>query len=269
MVREFRLDRVRMSETFKERLTELYTGPSKTARAFRYGLIAFDLLSIMLFIAIAPLPQTVVIEVIAFVVGLLILADFSARWWIAKDKVALMRRVYVIADIVVIATLLVSPFVEPDTAFMRILRGLRLVHSYHLLNDLRLANGFFRRHESTVISILNLFVFVFFTTSVVYTFFVNKSTGYTGYVDALYFTVTTLTTTGYGDITPTTIPGKLFSIAIMVVGVALFVQLARSIFIPSKAHYECTYCGLTEHDADAVHCKHCGNVVHIKTAGFV
>lgn len=257
-----------MPNTFKEQLTELYTGSSKTARRFRYGLIVFDLVSIAAFIAIAPLPQTLGLELAAFTVGLLILADFSARLWIARDKVALMRRVYVIADIVVIATLLISPFIAPDTAFVRILRGLRLVHSYHLLNDLRMANSFFRRHEQAVISLLNLFVFVFFTTSVVFTFFVNKEAGYAGYVDALYFTVTTLTTTGYGDITPTTIEGKLFSIVIMVVGVALFVQLARAIFIPAKVHHECKYCGLIEHDADAVHCKHCGNLVKIRTTGF-
>lgn len=257
-----------MIETFKETLTELYTGTSNGARAFRYSLIAFDFISILFFIAITPLGQTVQLEVIAFLVGLIILADFSARMWIARDRVALMRRVYVIADIVVIATLLISPFIDPDTAFLRILRGLRLVHSYHLLNDLRHVSGFFRRHERTVISVLNLFVFVFFTTSIVFTFFVDRAMGFTGYVDALYFTITTLTTTGYGDITPTTVPGKLFSVVIMVVGVALFVQLARAIFVPSKAFYECQHCGLSEHDADAVHCKHCGNLVKIRTVGL-
>ncbi|WP_223424916.1 potassium channel family protein [Tateyamaria pelophila] len=257
-----------MAETFKQTLTELYTGTSITARRFRYGLIGFDFISIFAFIAMAPLPQTFEIEVITFVFGLLILADFSARMWISNDRVALMRRVYVIADIVVIATLLISPIIEPDTAFVRILRGLRLVHSYHLLNDLRLASGFFRKHERTVISLLNLFVFVFFTTSVVFAYFFDQATGVAGYVDALYFTITTLTTTGYGDITPLTIPGKLFSVLIMIVGVALFVQLARAIFIPSKVHYECKHCGLSEHDADAVHCKHCGNLVKIKTPGF-
>ena len=56
---------------------------------------------------------------------------------------------------------------------------------------------------------MNLFVFVFFTTSVVFAFFSNEVDGYEAYVDALYFTVATLTTTGYGDITPTTRWGKL------------------------------------------------------------
>jgi len=32
-------------------------------------------------------------------------------------------------------------------------------------------------------------------------------------------------------------------------------------------HYTCPDCGLKEHDADAVHCKHCGRVLNIETAG--
>jgi voltage-gated potassium channel len=33
-------------------------------------------------------------------------------------------------------------------------------------------------------------------------------------------------------------------------------------------HFKCPDCGLTRHDADAVHCKHCGKVIHIETEGL-
>jgi voltage-gated potassium channel len=119
-----------------------------------------------------------------------------------------------------------------------------------------------------MIALINLFVFVFFTASFVFAVFAHETAGVAGYIDALYFTVSTLTTTGYGDITPTTASGKLFSVVIMVVGVSLFVQLVRAIFQPAKVEQECERCGLLRHDPDAVHCKHCGDVVHIKTPGF-
>ena len=121
--------------------------------------------------------------------------------------------------------------------------------------------------EDAVVAALNLIVFVFTTTSAVYTLLVTERTGWEAYVDALYFTVTTFTTTGYGDITPTTVGGKLAAICIMVLGVSLFLHLARVIVMPSKVNHTCPSCGLTRHDADAVHCKHCGAVVHIKTDG--
>ena len=86
-------------------------------------------------------------------------------------------------------------------------------------------------------------------------------------IDALYFTVATLTTTGYGDITMTTPGGKLLSVFIMVVGVALFVQLARAIFQPLKVQHKCSECGLTRHEPEATHCKHCGEPLRIETEG--
>ena len=257
-----------MAESFKDRLTELYTGTTPQARRFRYALIVFDFVTIVLFIVMAPMKETVSVEVFAFILGLIILADFSARLWIAEDRLAMFKRVYVIADVIVISALLVSPFIAPEIAFLRILRGLRLIHSYHLLNDLRERSAFFRTHEDAFIAAVNLFVFVFFTTSMVFAFFATKADGYEAYIDALYFTVTTLTTTGYGDITPTTPVQKLFSVMIMVVGVTLFVQLARAIFTPAKIRSECAECGLTRHDPDAVHCKHCGAVVKIETGGM-
>lgn len=44
----------------------------------------------------------------------------------------------------------------------------------------------------------------------------------TAYIDAVYWVITTLTTIGYGDITPVTIPAKLFTMIIMITGVVLY-----------------------------------------------
>lgn len=44
-----------------------------------------------------------------------------------------------------------------------------------------------------------------------------------GWVDALYFSVITISTVGYGDFSPQTAEGKLFTIAYLIVGIGLFV----------------------------------------------
>lgn len=49
------------------------------------------------------------------------------------------------------------------------------------------------------------------------------------WLDSLYFTVVTLATVGYGDITPKTDAGKLFTIFYIIVGITIFVALARVI----------------------------------------
>ncbi|SOE08292.1 voltage-gated potassium channel [Hoeflea halophila] len=245
----------------------LYTGQSQRARRFRYGLIAFDALTIAYFIAIAALPATPITTALNTGLGLLISLDLVARLWISDNLRRELTRIYTLADLIVVLSLFLAPLITENFAFLRVLRGLRLIHAYHLLRDLRRESLFFRRNEDAILAAVNLFVFIFVTTSLVFVLAFSKDAGIAGYVDALYFTVATLTTTGFGDITMETTSGKLLSVFIMVVGVALFVQLARAIFQPSKIKHKCPECGLNRHDLDAIHCKHCGELLNIETEG--
>ena len=104
-------------------------------------------------------------------------------------------------------------------------------------------------------------------TALVYVFQVRNNPLIDTYADALYFTVTALTTTGFGDITLTGTTGRMLSVAIMLVGVALFLRLVQTIFRPAKVRYTCPDCGLSRHDPDAIHCKHCGRTIKISTEG--
>lgn len=258
-----------MSESRLHReLRLLYQGRSKRAKRFRYALIVFDVASIVYFIGAAALPHSAVLTALNLGLGLVILLDFLARLWVEKERWKMLRRLYTLADLVVLVSILVAPFVTEDITFLRILRGLRLLHSYHLIADLRRDSALFRLHEDTFLAGMNLFVFIFVTTSMAFALFFEAHTGVDAYIDALYFTVATLTTTGYGDITLHSTAGKLFSVAVMVVGVALFVQFARALFQPNKVRYPCPTCGLNRHDPDAVHCKHCGELLKIPTGGF-
>jgi voltage-gated potassium channel len=89
------------------------------------------------------------------------------------------------------------------------------------------------------------------------------------YADALYFTITALTTTGFGDITLPGTVGRLITVVIMIFGVTLFLNLARVLFNPTKVRFNCPDCGLQRHDRDAVHCKACGNLLNIPDEGLV
>jgi len=257
-----------MAESWlKDKVRLLYTGASKAATRFRYGLIVFDILTIAFFIITAPDHPTPFILAADFLIGLVILADFLARLWIAPNKVSMLRQLYTLADILVILTLLLAPFIPANLSFLRVLRALRLLHSYHVLRDLRRETVFFRRNEEVIVACVNLGVFIFLTTALVFVLQHNSNPDIATYIDALYFTVATLTTTGFGDITMTGDVGRLLAVFIMVVGVALFLRLAQTVFRTQKTRYTCPDCGLTRHDPDAVHCKHCGKVIKIETEG--
>ena len=257
-----------MGESWLKRAVEdLYTGSNSRSTRFRYGLIFFDLATIAFFIVTAPDFPSRFILVADFVIGLFILADFLARLWIAPGKAKMLLQLYTLADILVILTLLLAPFITTTFGFLRVLRSLRLLHSYHVLRDLRRETAFFRRNEDVIVACVNLGVFIFVTTALVFTLEHRQNPDIANYVDALYFTVATLTTTGFGDITMKDDVGRLLAVVVMVVGVALFLRLAQAIFRPQKIRYTCPDCGLTRHDPDAVHCKHCGRTIKIETEG--
>ncbi|MDR9428026.1 MAG: ion channel [Salibaculum sp.] len=251
----------------RDRVRLLYEGRSKRAARFRYGLLGFDLVTIAFFLATAALPITRALLIADAMIGGLIALDLGLRFWIAEQKLRFLRRFYVIVDVFVLAALLVAPFIGQGLVVLRVLRALRLAHSYHLMRDLRRDSPLFRRHEDAFVAALNLLVFIFAMTALVFVLRGAEEPGISSYVDALYFTVATLTTTGFGDITMTTPMGRLLSVGIMVVGVGLFLQLARALFSPAKVKHKCGDCGLTRHDTDAIHCKHCGAELKIETEG--
>ncbi|MFZ2103052.1 MAG: ion transporter [Oricola sp.] len=251
-----------------ERLRSLYEDDTPEAHRFRYALLAFDLATIAFVIVTSFFPHTQVVETIDMVLGVIILADFLIRVAIEKKKAMFLLRPVTWADIAAIVSFL-APIAGEGFGFLRILRTLRLLHTYQLLTRLRQDFGYFRRREDVVLAIINLAVFLFVMTGLIYAFQHPVNPEIRNYADALYFTVTTLTTTGFGDITLTGTGGKMMSVAVMIFGVTLFLRLAQVLFRPPKVRYECPQCGLSLHDADAVHCKHCGTTIHIRTEGGV
>lgn len=256
------------SKQLRARLQSLYFGDNRTAQQFRYSLLAFDFATICLFLLSSFALGEWWIIPLDLGLGTLLLIEFCARMYAETNRRRHLLSFTTLADVLVIASLLLPAIIE-NIAFLRVFRALRLLRSYHLLHDLRADSAWFRLHEEVIQRTMNLGVFIFVVTSAVYATQHNTNPLIANYVDALYFTITTLTTTGFGDVTLQGQGGRLLSVLIMVVGVGLFLRLLQALFRLNKVRFECVDCGLVVHDNDAVHCKHCGRVLHIVTEGAV
>ncbi len=252
----------------RARLRHLYHGEGHGPRRFRYALVLFDLLVIADFIVIAATPGRFETRLVDLALGGLIIVEFCARLYAEDNRRRALFSLATLADIAVIASLFLPAFFD-NLGFLRVARALRVLRSYRLASDLRQDVPWFKANEDVVLRSVNLFVFVFVVTSVVFVTQNDVNPAIKNYLDALYFTITTLTTTGFGDITLVGPGGRLLAVVIMIVGVTLFLRLLQAIFRPTKVKYECEDCGLFLHDIDAVHCKHCGNMLRIRNDGEV
>ena len=175
----------------RDLLDGLYNGSSLRAERFRYSLLVFDLLTVGIFIIDSLTPPIASMIVVDVTIAVLLILDFSARlpstapWRYLFDPVT-------IADLVVIATLLLPLLIEIG---FRVLRALRLLRSYRVLRDLRCRFPFFARNQQVIQAITNLLIFVFVVTALVFITQHSRHSHIQSYIDALYFTVTTLTTT--------------------------------------------------------------------------
>ena len=253
-------------KSLRERLRLLYNGHSDVAHRFRYALLAFDILTIVFIIATSFTPRGPVIEYLDVFFGVVILIDFCARLWISPHPAREFAYPSTWADIIAIVSFL-APIVGEGLGFLRILRTLGLLRNYQLVSRLRTDSTFYRRNEETIIASINLLVFLFITTGIVYETQHWRNPAIGNYVDALYFTVATLTTTGFGDITLEGSLGRLIAVGIMIFGVTLFLRLLQTLLRPQKVRYPCPECGLQRHEADAVFCKACGTRLNIPDEG--
>ena len=252
--------------TFRQKLYQIYFGSDPSLAVWRWALITFDVILLFFFVLTTFIEHSEWLIRVDYVIGVVLLVDWITRLWVTRDRLAFLTRPISIVDLAVILSLF-APTVTENFIFLRVLRTLRLLRSYHVLQELRDNAPFFARHEQIIFSATNLLVFIFVVSAGVYALQARVNQEINNYIDALYFTITTLTTTGFGDITMQGQTGRLLAVVIMIVGVSLFLRLIQSIFRPNKVNYDCPDCGLSRHDPDAVHCKHCGRTLKIHTMG--
>ena len=152
-----------------------------------------------------------------------------------------------------------------DVSFVRILRWFRILRLIRFIEGKALFGNLDREDSSIVTRILfTIFSIIFIYSGLIYQ--VEHSVNpqdFGTFFDAVYFAVVTMTTVGFGDITPTSDAGKLMTVLMILTGIALIPwqlgdlikQIAKG---TNKLNTTCPKCQLSSHDLDASFCKRCG-----------
>jgi voltage-gated potassium channel len=118
------------------------------------------------------------------------------------------------------------------------------------------------------IFMLVIFTLVIILGSIMY-LVENGENGFNNIPDSIYWAIVTITTVGYGDISPVTSLGKFIASIMMFIGYGIIAvptgilttDLALAIRSKKPGHETCPACGREGHDGDAKFCKYCGSLL--------
>lgn len=230
------------------------------------SILGLILISSAIFVA-ETYPLTYLIKTSLDIADLAILIiftiEYALRVWSAKDRKKFCFSFLAIIDLISISPLL---FGFMDIRFIRIFRWfriLRIVRFWQLeikLFGIKAENGIVLARI-----FLTLFTLIFVYAGLIYQVEHQvNSQGLHNFFDAFYFVVVTMTTVGYGDVTPLSQPGRVMTVLMIFTGV-LFIPWQLSELIgqivktSSLIEQQCAVCNLSRHDPDALFCKQCGN----------
>lgn len=160
----------------------------------------------------------------------------------------------------------------PGAQGLLVIRGLRLLRVFRIMKLARYVGEATVLRDALVASRPKITVFLFAVLMLVVVMGAvmylveGPENGFTSIPIGMYWAIVTLTTVGFGDITPHTPLGQLIASVLMVCGYGIIAvptgivtaELTRGTVTKPVSARACHACGRDGHDADAEFCKFCG-----------
>lgn len=262
----------------KERLYEIiFEADTREGKMFDVVLIILILLSI----ALVMLDSVHFISekfhewlrVAEWIITILFTAEYALRIYIVRKPTLYITSFYGIIDLLAILPTYIGLVIAGGQSLV-VIRAVRLLRVFRILKLTRynragrfLVVAMYRSREK-------IFIFLFFVMTLVIIFgtfmyiIEGEESGFTSIPTSIYWAIVTLTTVGYGDISPTTGFGQFLASIIMIIGYAI-IAVPTGIVTSEMLHSKivsntqvCDHCLCDRHDDDARFCKRCGNSLH-------
>ncbi len=204
---------------------------------------------------------------------ILFTVEYFLRIIIVKKPWSYIKSFYGIIDLLSIIPTYLSLFIV-GTQSLVVIRSIRLLRLFKILKMSRFIGEASVLTEALKASREKIIVFFFtvFTSVVILgtvMFLIEGSeNGFTSIPKGIYWAIVTLTTVGYGDISPQTIIGQTLASFIMILGYAI-IAVPTGIVTSEISHQKnirtntqhCTHCSTYGHAPDATYCKNCGELL--------
>jgi len=199
--------------------------------------------------------------------------EYILRIYIARKRAKYVLSFYGIIDLLSVIPTYLTLFVTGGQ-YLIVIRILRLLRIFRILKLSRyigasgqLVHSLKNSRHKIAVFLWTIMMLVIIMGAIMY-IVEGPENGFSSIPESIYWAIVTLTTVGYGDISPHTPLGKAIASVIMIIGYAIIAVPTGIISVEmSKVSSQmdvsrrCSHCNECEHDIDAVYCKYCGKKI--------
>lgn len=201
--------------------------------------------------------------------------EYALRLYCVYSPLKYAKSFYGVIDLLSILPAYLSLFITGAQSLLviRALRLMRIFRIFKLAPFLKESSLIMEALKASRAKITVFLVFILLVVilmgSVMYLIESETNTQFTSIPQSIYWAIVTLTTVGYGDISPATPLGKFIAAAIMIMGYVVIAVptgiVSAELVNPTDTKINtiaCRNCGKEGHDDDAEFCKYCGKEIH-------
>jgi len=266
-----------MERNYRKKLHEIiFEAETPAGKAFDIVLIILILITVLAVIlesvsAIHSRFGTWLI-LIEWIITILFTIEYIVRIWTSPKPFRYISSFYGIIDFLAIIPTYLGVIFTGAMGFA-VIRGLRLLRIFRILKITRYSNEGRIIIEALKASRVKILVFLFAVITIILIIgtmmylIEGEYSGFTSIPASIYWTIVTLTTVGYGDMTPVSDFGKFIASFVMIIGygiiavptgIVTFEIAASTRKLPEKKVKICPGCQNPHNDPDALFCKMCG-----------
>ena len=196
--------------------------------------------------------------------------EYLARLWCSPNPKGYAKSFYGVVDLLSILPTYIALFI-PSASLLLVMRLLRVLRIFRILKLFQyisetnvLMRSMLMARRKILIFLFSVLVMIIIFGSLMYVI-EGPIYGFTSIPQSVYWAIVTITTVGYGDITPHTTFGQIIAAMAMLTGYAIIAVPTGIISAElisemqkEKTSQRCNNCERGGHDTDAIHCKYCG-----------
>lgn len=213
--------------------------------------------------------------VLEWVFTVLFTIEYVARLWCAADRLRYAKSFYGVVDVLAVLPSWLG-LIIPESRFLGVVRVLRVLRIFRILKLTAYISEAAVITQALVGARYKITVFMFTVLTAVSVvgslmyIVEGPEHGFTSIPTAMYWAIVTMTTVGYGDLSPVTTLGRFLASALMILGYAIIAVPTGIVTMElQRAHSRvpravtCPGCGRDGHDLDAKFCKSCGKALPV------